>query len=91
MLTPSQRRLAADLEARLARLARYDDESIVHETWIRQRYDSGSYATYAPARTAAVQTAWHKAGHAVAALALGARFSSASIRRGSGTEGRVHR
>ncbi len=91
MLTPSQRRLAADLEARLARLARYDDESIVHETWIRQRYDSGSYATYAPARTAAVQTAWHEAGHAVAALALGARFSSASIRRGSGTEGRVHR
>jgi hypothetical protein len=37
-----------------------------------------------------VRTAWHEAGHAVAALAVGARFSSASIRHGSGTQGRVH-
>jgi hypothetical protein len=37
-----------------------------------------------------VRTAWHEAGHAVAALVVGARFSSASIRHGSGTQGRVH-
>ena len=37
-----------------------------------------------------MRTAWHEAGHAVAALAVGARFSSASIRHGSGTQGRVH-
>ena len=81
------------IEAELARLIRYDDESVVHETWIRQRYDLGVFgptASYAPARTAAVRTAWHEAGHAVAALAVGARFSSASIRHGSGTQGRVH-
>jgi len=78
------------IEAELARLIRYDDESVVHETWIRQRYDLGVSASYAPARTAAVRTAWHEAGHAVAALAVGARFSSASIRHGSGTQGRVH-
>jgi hypothetical protein len=64
----------------------------VHERWIRQRYDSGSFATYAPARVAAVQTAWHEAGHAVAALAVGARFSSASILHSAGNhgQGRVH-
>ena len=80
----------ARIQAELARLVRYDDESIVHETWIRQRYDLGAAASYAPARVAAVLTAWHEAGHAVAALAVGARFSSASIRHGSGTQGRVH-
>ena len=74
----------------MARLARYDDESIVHEEWIRQRYDLGAAASYAPARTAAVRTAWHEAGHVVAALAVGARFSSASIRHGCGSQGRVH-
>jgi hypothetical protein len=63
----------------------------VHDTWIRQRYDLGVAVSYAPARTAAVRTAWHEAGHAVAALAVGARFSSASIRHGSGSQGRVHR
>ena len=76
--------------AELGRLARYDDESIVHEDWIHQRYDGGFAASYLPARTAAVVTAWHEAGHAVAALAVGARFSSASIRQGNGSAGRVH-
>ena len=89
-LTPAQARTLAQIQAELARLVRYDDESIVHETWIRQRYDLGAAASYAPARTAAVRTAWHEAGHAVAALAVGARFSSASIRHGSGSQGRVH-
>jgi len=88
-VTPAQARTLAQIQVELARLVRYDDESIVHEAWIRQRYDLGA-ASYAPARTAAVRTAWHEAGHAVAALAVGARFSSASIRQGSGTQGRVH-
>src|SRR6266581_8312340 len=89
-MTPAQARTVAQIEAELARLARYDDESIVHQTWIRQRYDLGAAASYAPARAATVRTAWHEAGHAVAALAVGARFSSASIRHGSGSQGRVH-
>ncbi len=89
-MTPAQARILAQIQAELARLVRYDDESIVHDAWIRQRYDLGAAASYAPARTAAVRTAWHEAGHAVAALAVGARFSSASIRHGSGTQGRVH-
>jgi hypothetical protein len=92
---PAETRTLAQIRAELARLVRYDDESIVHEMWIRQRYDLGAAASYAPARTAAVQTAWHEAGHAVAALAVGARFSSASIRHGSvsgggASQGRVH-
>jgi hypothetical protein len=37
-----------------------------------------------------VRTAWHEAGHVVAALAVGARFSSASIHHAHRTEGRVH-
>ena len=89
-MTPAQARALAAIEAELTRLIRHDDESVVHETWIRQRYDLRAAASYAPARTAAVRTAWHEAGHAVAALAVGARFSSASIRHGSGTQGRVH-
>jgi hypothetical protein len=89
-VTPAQARALAQIQAELARLVRYDDESIVHPAWIRQRYDLGAAASYAPARTAAVRTAWHEAGHAVAALAVGARFSSASIRHGSGSQGRVH-
>ena len=80
----------AAIEAELSRLIRYDDESIVHDTWIRQRYAGGFAASYAPARSAAVRTAWHEAGHAVAALSVGARFSSASIRAGVSTSGRVH-
>ena len=89
-MTPAELRTAAAISAELARLVRYDDESIVHEAWIRQRYDGGFAASYAPARSAAVRTAWHEAGHAVAALAVGARFSSASIRAGLANSGRVH-
>jgi hypothetical protein len=93
-LTLAEQRALAQIRAELGRAVRYDDESIVADAWIRQRYGSGSFATYAPARTAAVRTAWHEAGHAVAALTVGARFSSASIRhcagrRGRGTQGRV--
>jgi hypothetical protein len=89
-MTPASARTLAAVRADLARLVRYDDESIVHEVWIRQRYDLGAAASYAPARTAAVRTAWHEAGHAVAALQVGARFSSASIRHGCASQGRVH-
>ncbi len=89
-MTPAQRRTFDALRAELGRLARYDDESIVHDAWIRQRYEAGFAASYAPARAHAVRTAWHEAGHAVAALEVGARFSSASIRAGGASSGRVH-
>ena len=89
-MTPAEARTLAQIQAELVRLVRHDDESIVHPTWIRQRYYLGAAASFAPARTAAVQTAWHEAGHAVAALAVGARFSSASIRHGAASQGRVH-
>ena len=89
-MTPAQRRTLDAVTAELARLARYDDASIVHDAWIRQRYTGGFAASYAPARAEAVRTAWHEAGHAVAALAVGARFSSASIRAGGASSGRVH-
>ena len=82
--------MLSSVQAELARLVRYDDESLVHDAWIRQRYQGGYAETYAPARREAVVTAWHEAGHAVAALALGARFSSASIRAGGRSTGRVH-
>jgi Peptidase M50B-like len=78
------------VRSELARLIRYDDESLVHDAWIRQRYQGGFAETYAPARKEAVATAWHEAGHAVAALSVGARFTSASIRAGGRTSGRVH-
>ena len=78
------------MRSELARLIRYDDESLVHDAWIRQRYQGGYAETYAPARKEAVSTAWHEAGHAVAALSVGARFTSASIRAGGRTSGRVH-
>jgi len=89
-VTPANRRTLAAIESELGRLIRYDDESIVHDAWIRQRYEQGFAASYAPARSEAVRTAWHEAGHAVAALSVGARFSSASIRAGGSTSGRVH-
>src|ERR1700734_188854 len=94
-LTPAQARTVAAVRAELGRAARYDDESIVHDRWIRQRYECGCQASYAPAGAAIVRTAWHEAGHAVAALAIGARFSSASIHHGPGrrdhaSDGRVH-
>jgi hypothetical protein len=87
---PSQQRDVASIRAELARLARYDDESIVHDRWIRQRYDGGYAVSFVPARTAAVVTAWHEAGHAVAALAVGTDFSSASIYHARDSAGRVH-
>ena len=81
-MTPGEQRTLSSVRAELARLVRYDDESLVHDDWIRQRYQGGFAQTYAPARKEAVATAWHEAGHAVAALSVGARFSSASIRAG---------
>lgn len=89
-MKPADQRDLARIRAELSRVARYDDESIVHGKWIRQRYDCGCYPTFAPARRATVRTAWHEAGHAVAALAVGASFSSASIHHSRDTEGRVH-
>ncbi len=88
-MNPSQQRVLAEIESELGRVARYDDESIVNGTWIRQRYEC-CFPGYERARQAAVRAAWHEAGHAVAALAVGARFSSASIHHGRDTEGRVH-
>ena len=89
-MTPAERKSLAAVTAELARLARYDDASVVHDTWIRHRYDGGYSASYAPARAQVVATAWHEAGHAVAALATGARFSSVSVRAGRDSGGRVH-
>ena len=89
-VTPGEERTLSSVRAELARLERYDDESLVHDAWIRQRYQGGFAETYAPARREAVATAWHESGHAVAALAVGARFSSASIRAGGRSAGRVH-
>ena len=89
-MTPVQQRALAAIRADLGRLARYDDESIVNDLWLRRRYDGGRFANYGEARRATVTTAWHEAGHAVAALAVGARFRSASIHPGRDTEGRVH-
>jgi hypothetical protein len=89
-LTAAERYTVAAIRAELDRLIRYDDESIVHAKWVRQRYDCGCYASFEPARKAAVRTAWHEAGHAVAAISVGARFSSASIHHGHRSEGRVH-
>ena len=89
-LSPTERHTVADIRAQLARQVRYDDESVVNERWIRQRYDGFYAASYLPARTAAVVTAWHEAGHAVAALAIGARFRSASIYHATDSSGRVH-
>ena len=89
-MKPSERRHLAEIQAELSRLVRYDDESIVNDTWVRQRYDCGCFPSLMPARKAAVAAAWHEAGHAVAALAVGASFSSASIHHGCDAEGRVH-
>jgi hypothetical protein len=89
-MKPSETRVLADIQAELSRVIRYDDESVVNDRWIRQRYDCGCFPSLGPARKATVRTAWHEAGHAVAALAVGARFSSASIHHGRDTQGRVH-
>ena len=89
-MRPSEQRHLAGIQAELRRVVRYDDQSIVNDTWIRQRYDCGCFPSLRPARAATVRAAWHEAGHAVAALEVGARFSSASIHHSCGTEGRVH-
>ena len=89
-MKPADQRALAGIRAELSRVVRYDDESIVNDRWVRQRYDCGCFAGLGPARRAAVEAAWHEAGHAVAALTVGARFSSASIHHGCGREGRVH-
>jgi hypothetical protein len=89
-MKPADERTLAGIAAELSRVIRYDDESIVNDKWIRQRYDCGCFAGLSPARKATVRTAWHEAGHAVAALAVGVRFSSASIHHGHGSEGRVN-
>src|SRR5215831_684482 len=89
-MKPAEERALAGIRAELSRVIRYDDESIVNRVWIMQRYDCGCFPGLARARRATVETAWHEAGHAVAALALGARFSSVSIRHACGQEGRVH-
>jgi hypothetical protein len=79
-MTPAQQRMLGEIRAGLDRAARYDDESVAAPAWVRPRYDSGDFPTLAAARLAAVTAAWHEAGHAVAALAVGARFTSVSIR-----------
>jgi peptidase M50B-like protein len=89
-MTSAQERALGAIRSELGRLARYDDESIVNDLWVRRRYDGGRFANYGEARRATVTTAWHEAGHAVAAIAVGARFRSASIHPGRDTEGRVH-
>jgi hypothetical protein len=86
---PSQQRALAGIEAELRRMVRYDDESIVNDKWVKQRYDC-CFPGLTLARQATVRTAWHEAGHAVAALAVGAQFTSASIHHGHGSEGRVN-
>src|SRR5215470_9796268 len=85
-MSPAQQRALAAIQGELGRLARYDDESIVNDLWVRRRYDGGRFASYGEARRATVTTAWHEAGHAVAALAVGARFRAASRRRFGGDE-----
>lgn len=89
-MKPAEQRALAGIETELGRVIRYDDESIVNGKWIMQRYDCGCFPGLAAARRAAVSTAWHEAGHAVAALAVGARFTSASVHHGHASEGRVH-
>lgn len=88
-MKPAEHRVLAGIRAELSRVIRYDDESIVNDRWARQRYDC-CFPSLGSARQATVTTAWHEAGHAVAALAVGAKFSSASIHHSHGNEGRVH-
>ncbi len=89
-MKPAEQRVLDAIEAELARRVRYDDQSVAHARWIRQRYDCGCYPGLAAARQAVVRTAWHEAGHAAGALAVGASFSSASIHHGRDSDGRVH-
>jgi len=50
-MTPAEQRQLAGIQAELGRVARYDDESVVNDKWVRQRYDCGCFASFAPART----------------------------------------
>ena len=56
-MRPSEQRTLAAVQAEMARAARYDDESIVHDVWARQRYDCGCAGTLGQARIAAVTVA----------------------------------
>ena len=47
-MTSGEQRTLAAIRTELGGLARYDDESVVHEDWIRQRYQGGYAETYAP-------------------------------------------
>ena len=49
-MTPAEQRHLAGIRAGLSRVARYDDESIVNDKWVRQRYDCGCFPSFAPAR-----------------------------------------
>jgi hypothetical protein len=89
-IKPADQRVLESIRAELSRVVRYDDESIAASKWIRQRYDCGCFPGLAAARRAVVRTAWHEAGHAAAALAVGASFTSASIHHGRDNDGRVH-
>src|SRR5215469_16943364 len=92
-MTPAEQRHLAGIEAELRRVIRYDDESIVNDKWIRQRYDCGCFPSLAPARVATVRAARPSVAQLwwmLAALEVGARFSSASIHHSCATEGRVH-
>jgi len=44
-MTPAETRHLDRIRTELSRLVRYDDESIVHQHWIRQRYDLGAAAS----------------------------------------------
>ena len=52
----NQRHLAG-IQAELRRVIRYDDQSIVNDKWIRQRYDCGCFPSLSPARAATVRAA----------------------------------
>src|SRR5262249_49088266 len=45
-MSPAQQRALAAIQGELGRLARYDDESIVNDLWVRRRYDGGPFAHY---------------------------------------------
>ena len=80
-MKPADIRALAEVRAELGRVIRYDDESIVADKWVRQRYDCGCFASLAPARQATVETAWHEAGHAVACGAVLAEYQPQELVR----------
>ena len=56
-MRPAHDPLLSAVQARLDQVIRYDDESIVHDKWIRQRYDCGCFPSLIPARRATVSIA----------------------------------